>query len=110
VGTYEEGLSKVFQNLSSFDEFCSLVNSYQKSYDVDLYSDLDGDIDNESEWVQIFRPLRDILLRQQQNDAKKQKQQAVAGNPLTQNAGYNKGIYQNQFKPTQGTKPTQVKR
>lgn len=98
-GTEEDDLYRVFNGIKTFDEFCSIVKSYQQSYNTDLYSDLDGDIDREDEWVQIFRPIRDIVLKnEQENAARQQKQRAVAGNPLTQNAGYNKGIYQNQMK------------
>ena len=98
-GTNEDVLNRVFNGIKTFDEFCSIVKSYQQSYNTDLYSDLDGDIDREDEWAQIFRPIRDVVLKyEQENAARKQKQQAVAGNPLTQNAGYNKGIYQNQMK------------
>jgi hypothetical protein len=69
VGTNEEKIFWVFDGLSSqandgekFDEFCSLVKSYQQSYNVDLYTDLSSDISDESEWVRIMRPIRDLLI------------------------------------------------
>jgi hypothetical protein len=68
VGTNEESIYHVFDSLSQqvndgkkFDEFCSLVKSYQQSYNVDLYTDLSSDISDESEWVRIMRPIRDLL-------------------------------------------------
>ena len=64
VGTTEDNIYKAFNNLASFDEFCSLVKAYQQSYSSDLYVDLDDDIDSEGEWVQIMRPIRDVILRQ----------------------------------------------
>jgi hypothetical protein len=69
VGTDEESIYHVFDSLSQqvpdgkkFDEFCSLVKTYQKSYNVDLYTDLSSDISDESEWVRIMRPIRDLLI------------------------------------------------
>jgi hypothetical protein len=69
VGTNEESIYHVFDSLSQqvpngekFDEFCSLVKAYQKSYNVDLYTDLSSDISDESEWVRIMRPIRDLLI------------------------------------------------
>ena len=64
MGTKEKNINNVFRSLRSFDDFCSLVRAYQSSYSTDLYSDLDADIDSESEWVTIFRPIRDLLLKQ----------------------------------------------
>ena len=66
MGTNEKNINNVFGSLRSFDDFCSLVRAYQSSYSTDLYSDLDADIDSESEWVTIFRPIRDLLLKQKQ--------------------------------------------
>jgi len=66
LGTDEKNINNVFRSLRSFDDFCSLVRAYQSSYSTDLYSDLDADIDSESEWVTIFRPIRDLLLKQKQ--------------------------------------------
>ena len=66
MGTNEKTINNVFASLRSFNDFCSLVNAYQASYSTDLYSDLDADIDSESEWVTIFRPIRNLLLKQQQ--------------------------------------------
>jgi uncharacterized membrane protein len=64
AGTDETEIIDVIRSLRTFDEFCSMVKSYQSSYNADLYSDLDDDIDQESEWVQIFRPIRDLALKQ----------------------------------------------
>jgi len=66
MGTNEKTINNVFASLRSFNDFCSLVNAYQASYSTDLYSDLDADIDSESEWVTIFRPIRNLLLKQKQ--------------------------------------------
>ena len=70
MGTNEKQIINVFKSLRSFDDFCSLVRAYQASYSTDLYSDLDADIDSESEWVTIFRPIRDLLLKAKQQVVK----------------------------------------
>jgi hypothetical protein len=75
LGTDEDKVYRVVGSLRTFDEFCALVKSYQQSYGVELYKDLDDDIDNESEWVQIYRPLRDIVTRQQQQQKVQPTQQ-----------------------------------
>jgi hypothetical protein len=89
MGTNEKKINNVFTSLRSFDDFCSLVRAYQASYSTDLYSDLDADIDSESEWVTIFRPIRDLLL--------KAKQQVVKPTPQTTRPAP---------QPGQGTRPT----
>jgi len=65
MGTDEDKVYRVVGSLRTFDEFCALVKSYQQSYSVDLYKDLDDDFDNENEWVKIYRPLRDLVTKQQ---------------------------------------------
>ena len=70
MGTDEKKIYSVFNSLKSLDDFCSLVKAYKASYNVDLYSDLDADIDSENEWVMIFRPIRNLILRQQQSTQK----------------------------------------
>lgn len=90
MGTNEKQINNVFTSLRSFDDFCSLVRAYQSSYSVDLYSDLDADIDSEQEWVVIFRPIRDLLLKAKQQVVKPTPQTT---RPVTPQAG-------------QGTRPT----
>ena len=63
AGTNEESIYHVFESLADFDQFCSLVKSYQQSYNVDLYTDLSSDISDESEWVRIMRPVRNLLTK-----------------------------------------------
>jgi len=80
LGTNEQNIYSIFggaldkTRVKTMDEFCSVVKSYQASYDVSLYDDLDDDIDEESVWVQIYRPIRDIALRDQQNQKLAQSQ------------------------------------
>ena len=76
VGTNEESIYKVFEDLESFDEFCGMVKAYKNSYNVDLYADLSDDISDESEWVRIMRPIRNLVKNIQPSETQ-------VGPPLT---------------------------
>jgi hypothetical protein len=78
-GTDEEKLFGAFKKLESgtASDFCALVKYYNSHSDSgDLFDDLDSDIDAESEWKQIFRPIRncveDSLLTIKDEDVKKE--------------------------------------
>jgi hypothetical protein len=60
AGTNEQQVFDSIRNLKTLDEFCSTVKSYNQSYG-DLYSDLDSDFDYENEWVEIMKPLRNLV-------------------------------------------------
>lgn len=63
-GTDEEKLFGAFKKIESgtASDFCALVAMYNKNSDSgDLFDDLDSDIDAESEWKQIFRPIRNCV-------------------------------------------------
>jgi len=60
AGTNEQQVFDSIRKPKTLDEFCSTVKSYNQSYG-DLYSDLDGDFDSEMEWVEIMKPLRDLV-------------------------------------------------
>ena len=63
-GTDEEKLFGAFKKLEAgtASDFCALVAYYNKNSDSgDLFDDLDSDIDAESEWKQIFRPIRNCV-------------------------------------------------
>jgi hypothetical protein len=64
AGTDEEKLFGAFKKLEAgtASDFCALVAYYNKNSDSgDLFDDLDSDIDAESEWKQIFRPIRNCV-------------------------------------------------
>jgi hypothetical protein len=77
VGTDEEAVYGAFKSLKTASDFCALVARFNKDYggEGDLLEFLDDDFDQTSEWMQIFRPLRDIvedsLLSIQDDDGKK---------------------------------------
>lgn len=63
-GTDEEKLFGAFKKLEAgtASDFCALVKYYNSHSDSgDLFDDLDSDIDAESEWKQIFRPIRNCV-------------------------------------------------
>jgi hypothetical protein len=63
-GTDEEKLFAAFKRLESgtASDFCALVTYYNRNSDSgDLFDDLDSDIDAESEWKQIYRPIRNCV-------------------------------------------------
>jgi hypothetical protein len=63
-GTDEEKLFGAFKKLESgtASDFCALITYYNAHSDSgDLFDDLDSDIDAESEWKQIYRPIRNCV-------------------------------------------------
>jgi hypothetical protein len=62
LGTDEEKLFGAFKSLSdgTAADACALVNRFNKE-NGDLFEWLDDDIDDSSEWDQIFRPLRNCV-------------------------------------------------
>lgn len=63
VGTDEEAVYGAFKSLKTVSDFCALVTRFNRDYgsEGDLLEWLDDDFDQTSEWMQIFRPLRDIV-------------------------------------------------
>jgi hypothetical protein len=63
VGTDEEAVVGAFKSLKTVSDFCALVTRFNRDYgsEGDLLEWLDDDFDQTSEWMQIFRPLRDIV-------------------------------------------------
>jgi hypothetical protein len=73
IGTDEEAIYSVFKDnanpftaIRTMNEFCSVVKSYESSYGESLYDELASELGTDSEWNQIFRPLRDIALREKE--------------------------------------------
>lgn len=60
LGTDETKIMTALNQLGSYSEFCSVADVYRKTYGVDLYQDLDQDIDEESVWSQISKILRNV--------------------------------------------------
>jgi hypothetical protein len=107
-GTDEEKLFGAFKQLESgtASDFCALVKYYNsKSDSGDLFDDLDSDIDAESEWKQIYRPIRncveDSLLTIKEEDPK-----VTGGTKTTKykvcSGTYTQGCYSEVIKKVQG--------
>jgi len=60
VGTDEEDIYSAFGGLKTASDFCALVDRYNKDYG-DLLDSLDSDIDDQSEWDKIYRPIRNCV-------------------------------------------------
>ena len=60
MGTNEASIFAALTATKDFNTFCSAVKNYKTTYGTDLYSDLDGDIDEETVWSQISRILRGL--------------------------------------------------
>lgn len=63
VGTDEASVVGAFKSLKTVSDFCALVTRFNRDYgsEGDLLEWLDDDFDQTSEWMQLFRPLRDIV-------------------------------------------------
>jgi hypothetical protein len=89
VGTDEEAVYGAFKSLKTASDFCALVARFNKDYggEGDLLEFLDDDFDQTSEWMQIFRPLRDIvedsLLSIQDDDGDGEKKTGGGGGSKT---------------------------
>lgn len=57
LGTNEDLILNAFAGLKSLNQFCSAADAYKQTYGVDMYQDLDGDIDEETLWAEISRIL-----------------------------------------------------
>ena len=60
AGTDEGAIIGALKLSRDLNTFCTAAANYRRTYGVDLYSDLDGDIDQESVWVEISKVLRDL--------------------------------------------------
>ena len=62
IGTDEDKLFSTFKSLESGTaaDACAMINRFNRDYG-DLFEFLDDDIDQEGEWDQIYRPLRNCV-------------------------------------------------
>jgi hypothetical protein len=108
-GTDEEKLFGAFKRLESgtASDFCALVKYYNSHSDSgDLFDDLDSDIDAESEWKQIYRPIRncveDSLLTIPDEDVKKDEGGGTGGGYKPCTGTYQKGCKSDIIAKVQG--------
>jgi hypothetical protein len=60
MGTDETAIMKAFSSMGTITNFCAVNDGYRKTYGNTLFSDLDGDIDQEMVWAGISRALRNL--------------------------------------------------
>lgn len=60
VGTDEDAIYSALGQLKTASDFCALINRYTQD-NGDLFDDLDSDIDDQSEWDKIYRPIRNCV-------------------------------------------------
>lgn len=113
-GTDEEKLFGAFKKLEAgtASDFCALVRIYNKNSDSgDLFDDLDSDIDAESEWKQISRPIRNCIedsLLGLEDEGKKEEGKKEDGGTSTGDGykdcagSYSKGCKSEAIKKVQG--------
>jgi hypothetical protein len=98
-GTNEEKLFGAFKKLQdgTASDFCALVKYYNSHSDSgDLFDDLDSDIDAESEWKQIYRPIRNCVedsLMSLKDDTVVTASGKSDGKSRVNTGGYNGGGY-----------------
>jgi len=63
MGTKEKDVYDAFKSLKTASDFCALSDRFNRDYgsEGDLLEWLDDDFDQTSEWMQIYRPIRDIV-------------------------------------------------
>lgn len=99
MGTNEQAIVNAFAGLKTLNQFCSAADAYKQTYGVDMYQDLDGDIDEEPLWAGISRIL--VNLRPDPSVAKRVSNAAIAAKTAkaTQPGP-------GATKPTSGVRPT----
>jgi hypothetical protein len=60
IGTNDKDLASVFQSLKTVPDFLALIDTFEKQRG-NLYKWISGDMDSQSDWEYIYRPLRDLV-------------------------------------------------
>ena len=60
IGTNDKDLSNVFQSLQTLSDFQALIDVFGKERG-NLYDWIKGDMDSQSDWEYIYRPLRNLV-------------------------------------------------
>ncbi len=94
IGTDEEAIYSAFGSLKTTSDFCALVDRYNKDYG-DLLDSLDGDIDDQSEWDKIYRPIRNCV-----EDSLLSIKDEQKGKEIIKKGG---GKVKSSYKPCKGT-------
>jgi len=61
ITTDEDAIYSTLGELKTASDFCGLVDAFSKYHDGELLEWLDDDIDDQSEWNRILRPIRNVI-------------------------------------------------
>jgi hypothetical protein len=63
LGTRERDVYKVFNSLQTISDLAALISFYNGDNEINLLKQLDRDFDQTREWMQIYRPVRNLVLK-----------------------------------------------
>lgn len=63
LGTKEKDVYKVFDSLQTISDLGALISFYNEDNDVPLLKQLNRDFDMTKEWMRIYRPIRNLVLK-----------------------------------------------
>ena len=63
LGTREKDVYKVFESLQTISDFAALIDRYNQDNTIHLLKQLNRDFDQTKEWMRIYRPIRNLVLR-----------------------------------------------
>lgn len=63
LGTREKDVYKVFDSLQTISDFGALIDRYNQDNDINLLKQLNRDFDQTREWMRIYKPIRNLVLR-----------------------------------------------
>lgn len=112
LGTRERDVYKVFESLQTISDLGALITFYEQDNGISLLEQLDRDFDQTREWMQIYRPIRNLVLKfaiQMGEENKildqqktQQNQQVTGGDNTVSDAGYNSPVTGG-YNPVMGT-------
>jgi hypothetical protein len=83
LGTREKAVYRVFESLKTISDLSALITFYNQDNKVSLMKQLDRDFNMTKEWMKIYRPIRNLVLR----FAKEMAQNQTNENPETSVGG-----------------------
>lgn len=63
LGTREKAVYRVFESLKTISDLSALITFYNQDNKVSLIKQLDRDFNMTKEWMKIYRPIRNLVLR-----------------------------------------------
>ncbi len=63
LGTREKDVYRVFESLQTISDFAALIDRYNQDNTINLLKQLNRDFDQTKEWMRIYKPIRNLVLR-----------------------------------------------